>query len=170
MNNKTPLEVFNEEYPLKNRKLLSNEQLRLLFLYEDIRTVQQNGIEFLGNIYANEQVYFHQKEKVKIKYDPHDLRYIYVYLFTGEFLCKADKLQTAGWNDIPAIKEYKKRVKKLNTLHKQMIEIRETEREESGIIEYNFEEREVEILEDNRPKQKQVYLGDGLYQIIDEGD
>lgn len=170
MNNRTPLEVFDAEYPLKDRKLLSNEQLRLLFLYEDIRVIQQNGIEFMGNIYAKEQVYFHQKERVKIKYDPHDLSYIYVYLLTGEFLCKADKLTTAGWNDVPAIKEHKKRVQKLNKHYKQITAIREEERELSGVIDYNFTERETEVIENKKAGQKQIYLGDGLYQVIDEGD
>lgn len=170
MNNRTPLEVFDAEYPLKDRKLLSNEQLRLLFLYEDIRVIQQNGIEFMGNIYAKEQVYFHQKERVKIKYDPHDLSYIYVYLLTGEFLCKADKLPTAGWNDIPTLKEHKKRVQKLNKHYKQITAIREEERELSGVIDYNFTERETEVIENKKAGQKQIYLGDGLYQVIDEGD
>lgn len=168
MNNRTPLEVFNEENPVGERKMLSDEKLRLLFLYEEIRTVQQNGIEYLGNTYEHENLYFHQKEKVKIKFDPHDLRSIYVYLETGEFLCKADKLQTAGWNnDIDSIKAKANRHKKIAKLEKLIIGIREEEREETGIIEYNFEKKEEEKLIEVKKKKKEIYLGNGIYQVID---
>lgn len=168
MNNRTPLEVFNEENPVGERKMLSDEKLRLLFLYEEIRTIQQNGIEYLGNTYEHENLYFHQKEKVKIKFDPHDLRSIYVYLETGEFLCKADKLQTAGWsNDIDSIKAKANRRKKIAKLEKLIIGIREEEREETGIIEYNFEKKEEEKLIEVKKKKKEIYLGNGIYQVID---
>lgn len=168
MNNRTPLEVFNEENPVGERKMLSDEKLRLLFLYEEIRTIQQNGIEYLGNTYEHENLYFHQKEKVKIKFDPHDLRSIYVYLETGEFLCKADKLQTAGWsNDIDSIKAKANRHKKISKLEKLIIGIREEEREETGIIEYNFEKKEEEKLIEVKKKKKEIYLGNGIYQVID---
>ena len=168
MNNRTPLEVFNEENPVGERKMLSDEKLRLLFLYEEIRTIQQNGIEYLGNTYEHENLYFHQKEKVKIKFDPHDLRSIYVYLETGEFLCKADKLQTAGWsNDIDSIKAKANRHKKIAKLEKLIIGIREEEREETGIIEYNFEKKEEEKLIEVKKKKKEIYLGNGIYQVID---
>lgn len=168
MNNRTPLEVFNEENPVGERKMLSDEKLRLLFLYEEIRTIQQNGIEYLGNTYEHENLYFHQKEKVKIKFDPHDLRSIYVYLETGEFLCKADKLQTAGWsNDIDSIKAKANRHKKIAKLEKLIIGIREEEREETGIIEYNFEKKEEEKFIEVKKKKKEIYLGNGIYQVID---
>lgn len=168
MNNRTPLEVFNEENPVGERKMLSDEKLRLLFLYEETRTIQQNGIEYLGNTYEHENLYFHQKEKVKIKFDPHDLRSIYVYLETGEFLCKADKLQTAGWsNDIDSIKAKANRHKKIAKLEKLIIGIREEEREETGIIEYNFEKKEEEKLIEVKKKKKEIYLGNGIYQVID---
>ena len=168
MNNRTPLEVFNEENPVGERKMLSDEKLRLLFLYEEIRTIQQNGIEYLGNTYEHENLYFYQKEKVKIKFDPHDLRSIYVYLETGEFLCKADKLQTAGWsNDIDSIKAKANRRKKIAKLEKLIIGIREEEREETGIIEYNFEKKEEEKLIEVKKKKKEIYLGNGIYQVID---
>ncbi len=183
MNGRTPLEVYNEECPEKSRVMLSDEKLRLLFLYEETRTIQQNGIEYLGNTYIHELLYFHQTEKVKIKYDPHNLSSIYVYLSTGEFLCKADKLQTAGWNDVTAIKEHEKRVKKIAKLSKEIIGIREEIREETNIIDYKLDvvepleyrkERlsykgkieDAEIIEDKKEKKK-IYLGNDIYVDID---
>lgn len=168
MNNRTPLEVFNEENPAGQRKMLSDEKLRLLFLYEEIRTVQQNGIEYLGNTYVHENLYFHQREKVKIKFDPHDLRMVYVYLETGEFLCKAEKLETAGWsNDIDSIKAKKNRLKKIAKLEKEIINIREEEREETGIIEYNYDRKEEQKYIEVKKNKKEIYLGNGIYQTID---
>lgn len=163
MNNRTPLEVFNEEYPLEQRQMLSDDKLRLLFLYEEIRTVQQNGINFMGLTYVHEELYFHQTEKVKIKYDPHDLKSIYVYLDTGEFLCKANKLQEAGFNDVTAIKTHKNRLKKINNLSTQILGIREVIREESGIIEMKEKERVIE----DKTNKKSIHIGNGLYVEIE---
>lgn len=170
MYNRTPLEVFNEENPVNARRMLSDEELRLLFLYEEIRTVQQNGLEYLGNIYINEKLYFHQKEKVKIKFDPHNLKELFVYLNTGEFLCKAQKLGLAKWtNDIDSIKAKKNRIKKIAKLEKEIIGIREEEREETGIIEASYMKYDVETVEtvETEKEQKTIYLGNGLYQTID---
>ena len=169
MKNRTPLEVFNQENPVNKRKMLSDEQLRLLFLYEEIRVVQQNGIEYLGNTYIHEALYFHQRERVKIKFDPHDLRSIYVYLDTGEFLCKAEKLQEAGWsNDIDSIKAQKNRLKKISKLNKEIMALREEEREETGVIEYSFKEKKdleskEEVKKIEKKNKKEIYLGNGVY-------
>ena len=163
MNNRTPLEVFNEEYPLEQRQMLPDDKLRLLFLYEEMRTVQQNGINFMGLTYEHEELYFHQAEKVRIKYDPHDLKSIYVYLDTGEFLCKANKVQEAGFNDVTAIKTHKNRLKKINNLSTQILGIREVIREESGIIEMKEKERVIE----DKTNKKSIHIGNGLYVEIE---
>lgn len=164
MKNRTPLEVFNEENPINKRKMLDDEKLRLLFLYEEIRTVQQNGIEHLGNRYANEHLYFHLAEKVKIKYDPKDLSFIYVYLETGEFLCKADKLNLAGWNDVESIKAHQNRVKAVSKLNKKVVGIMEEIRETNNIIEYNYKEK-IKTIEEKTTKNS-IKIADGIYVEI----
>lgn len=183
MNNKTPLEIYNEECPEAKRKMLNQEKLRLLFLYEEMRTVQQNGIEYLGNTYIHDLLYYNQGERVKIKYDPHDLKSIYVYLDTGEFLCKADKLQTAGWNDVTAIKEHKKRVKRLRKLEKEMIGVKEEIREEINVVDWAFNENlsleqkkdrleytEIEdaVVIENKSKKQQVEVAPGVFIDIND--
>ena len=167
MNKRTPLQVMNEELPVEQRRMLTEEKLRLLFLYEEIRTIQQNGINYLENTYVHEALYYHQGQKVKIKYDPHDLRSIYVYLDTGEFLCKAERLQLAGWNDIDAIKAKKNRLKKIRAYEKNIIAIREEDREESGLIEYSYSKREEGTKEIEKKKNKEVYIGNGISVVID---
>lgn len=172
MNKMTPLSFFNKENPVEKRKMLSEEKLRLLFLYEQVRTVQQNGIEYLGNTYQHEQLYFHLGEKVTIKYDPHNLREIFVYLETGEFLCKATKLQLAGWNDVTALKEHKKRLNKIKKLSKEILNINEQIRDDGNIIEHSLEETikaekaKIEYRK-NKSDKEQVYLGDGVYVEVD---
>ena len=164
MNNRTPLEIYNEECPEGNRQMISPDKLRLLFLYEELRTVQQNGIEYLGNTYIHDLLYYNQGERVKIKYDPHNLESIYVYLNTGEFLCKADKLQAAGWNDVTAIKEHKKRVKRIKKLEKEIIGVKEEIREETGVIDWAFNDNLV--LEQNRNKLEHKEIEDAV--VIDD--
>lgn len=177
MNNMTPLEVFNKELPAEKREMLTPEQLRLLFLYEDIKTIQQNGVTHLGNTYRNEHLYFHLKEKVKIKYDPHNLEYIYVYLSSGEFLCKAERLNKAAFNDINDIKEFKKLAKKVKKLENNLIEARNQKREVDGMIEFSFERREKLEKEEIKPlvfkestkkEKKTIKIADGMEIIIDD--
>lgn len=167
MNNRTPLEVFNEEYPLEQRRTIEDEKLRLLFMYTETRQVRQNGIEFMENLYANEYLYYHFSEKVVIKYDPHNLSYIYVYLESGEFLCKADKLNPTGFNDVNAIKTHKNRLKKIAKLGAEIIGIREEIRNDTNIIEYVDKPEEIKRAIVNKKGKESIKLADGIYVEID---
>ncbi|AVQ26913.1 integrase [Fusobacterium ulcerans] len=177
MNNMTPLEVFNT-LPINKRKMLTAEQLRLLFLYEDIKTIQQNGVTYLGNTYRNEHLFFHLKEQVKIKYDPHNLEYIYVYLSSGEFLCKADKINKSGFGTVEEMKEHKRLVKKVKKLENNLIDARNQKREVDGMIEFSFERREKLEKEEIKPlvfkeekkkkEKKSIKIADGMEIIIDD--
>lgn len=171
MHNRTPLEVFTEENPVADRKMLTEQQLRLLFLYEEIRTVQQNGIEFMENFYQNEYLYYHQTEKVKIKYDPHNLKYIYVYLDSGEFLCRAEQAGLAGWKDVTAIKTHKKRLQKIRKLSTEVSSITEEIRDDLNLIYYNDKQNieEAQLIEEKKEetkmieKKNKVHIGNGIY-------
>lgn len=167
MNNRTPLEVFNEEYPITERRMIEDEKLRLLFMYTETRQVRQNGIEFMENIYVNEHLYYHFSEKVVIKYDPHNLSYIYIYLESGEFLCKADKLNPTGFNDVNAIKTHRNRLKKIAKLGAEIIGIREEIRNDTNIIEYVEKPTEVKKVIGNNKGKESIKLGEGIYVEID---
>ena len=168
MENRTPLEVFNVEYPVENRVMLSDEKLRRLFLYEEMKTVQQNGITFMGNTYEHEALYYHQTERVRIKYDPHNLSELYVYLDTGEFLCKAKKLVPVGFNDITGIKINNYRKKKIKEYGEKMFDLTVAMRDDSNILTMKdvAEAEVIEVIEDKSGKKKQ-YIGNGLYVEID---
>ena len=115
----------------------------------------------MGNTYVNEYLYYHQTEKCKIKYDPHDLSYIFVYQETGEFLCKAEQLGLAGWKDVTAIKTHKKRLQKISKLSKEIIGIREDIRDDLGLIDGTIIE-ETKIIENKKNKEK-ILIGEGIY-------
>lgn len=167
MNNRTPFEVFNEEYPFEVRRMIEDEKLRLLFMYTETRQVRQNGIEFMENTYANEHLYYHFSEKVIIKYDPHNLSYIYVYLESGEFLCKADKLNPTGFNDVNAIKTHRNRLKKIAKLGAEIIGIREEIRNDTNIIEYVEKPTEIKKAIANNKGKESIKLAEGIYVEID---
>lgn len=170
MENKSPLELFNKELPKENREMVPEEKLRLLFLYEDNRTVGQNGVTFFDNTYVHEKLFEHLGERVKIKYDPHNLSFFYVYLDTGEFLCKAEKLRKAGFNDIDDIKEHKSRIKKVRKLKNNIMKLMEEERETTGIIEYDesrsYDVEVIDYKEVEETNKNRICIGDGLYVEI----
>ncbi|MCQ9626884.1 transposase [Cetobacterium somerae] len=176
MEGKTPKELYYEYLDKEDRKVLSDEKLRLLFMYEDIRVITRNGINYFGQTYSHEDLYFRQGEKVKIKYDPHDLKIILVYALSGEYICKAERLSEFGFNDVEGIKSKKRREKDIRKLSKQLIGLREQEREENGLLEYqeHFRRKEnnLECIDykeavETSNKAKEVSIGDGLVLEID---
>ena len=176
MDGKTPKELYYEYIDKNDRKMLSDEKLRLLFMYEDIRMITRNGINYLSETYSHENLYFKQGDKVKIKYDPYDLKSILVYALTGEYICKAERLSEFGFNSIEGIKNKKKREKDIRKLSKQLIGIREQEREESGLLEYqeHFRRKEenLELIDYSQAIEKSnkatvVSIGDGINIEID---
>ncbi len=124
MNGRTPLEAFTEELPEDERFMIPEDKLRLLFLYEDARTVVQNGVTFLGNMYIHPELFRHLKEKVRIKYDPHNLTFMYVYKMSGEFLCKAELWNHGSYTDIIQYKSVAKIRKDLKKLINKELELR----------------------------------------------
>lgn len=173
MDGKTPKEIFDEGLVTGKREI-SEDKLRTLFMYEEIRRVGRNGIEYLNETYTNELLYFRQGEKVKIKYDPYDLTKVLVYAMSGEYICTAERLSLYGFNDINGIKDKKKRQKEILKVSKKLIDLREKEREESNLIEYQeyFRNDTVKAIDYNKAlaqsnKKKQVSIGGGLVIDID---
>jgi putative transposase len=78
---------------LENRKIQNIDIYRLddLMLATEVKTIQRNGIRFLGCDYFDERLYGF-KSKVLIKYSLFDLSHIKVYTIKGEFLCRAERV------------------------------------------------------------------------------
>ena len=160
MNNMTPAELVRSEEG--HREFIPEEKLRLLFLYEEIRTVGQNGVTYLNNTYIHEQLFFLLGQKIKIKYDPHDLTFVYAYKQTGEFICKATLLNRASFTSIDGIKDHKRRVKKIIKAEKEIVDTRGEMRDILGVIE-DSRKRTMQIEHKKQTgKKKTVYLGQGL--------
>ena len=93
---------------------------------------------------------------------------------TGEFLCKATRLNKIGFNDIDGYKEHTRRLKRLNKITKESLLIKEEIRDNLGIIELSAARQErKEIVEKmkalpNKKKEEAdlVYIGGGLYEEI----
>ena len=164
MNGRYPLQVMEEELPENQRFMIPEERLRILFLYEEVRTIGQNGITFLENIYEDEKLYLHLKEKVRIKYDPNDLKYMYVYLMTGEFLCKATLLSHEAWDTVHQYKTAARKKRKISKLVREEMELK-SELSNIKTIQYIEETTErVEIIENlkkisEKKKEKSIKVG-----------
>jgi len=86
-NGKTIQEVWDE----RQRQNVDIKLLDDLMLATEIKTIQRNGIRFLGCDYFDERLYGF-KSKVLIKYSMFDLRSIKVFTNKGEFLCEAERV------------------------------------------------------------------------------
>lgn len=86
-NGKTIQEVLNE----RQRQNVDINLLDDLMLATEVKTIQRNGIRFLGCDYFDERLYGF-KSKVLIKYSMFDLTSIKVFTPKGEFLCDAERV------------------------------------------------------------------------------
>lgn len=84
---KTIQEVLDE----RQRQSVDVNLLDDLMLATEVKTIQRNGIRFLGCNYFDERLYGF-KSKVLIKYSMFDLTQIKVYTIKGEFLCDAERV------------------------------------------------------------------------------
>lgn len=172
MDGKTPKQ-WMDSLPESERIRISDEKLRMLFMYEDIRKVTQNGVVFMQNTYIHEELFTHLGDKVKIKYDPHNLKEVFVYLLTGEFLCKADRLEKYGWDGVEQYKEHRKRLQKFQASIKKTLEIKQ-EIVDNDIITYAEEAQErtaiIENIKSEKKKEtvKVITVGGIEFEVEDD--
>jgi len=79
MNNRTPMQVFASR---ESRRVLAEGVIDLIArVWSGELTIGKNGVRFKGMYYGqyNTELLIHQGKKVRISYDPDDLRQIYVY-------------------------------------------------------------------------------------------
>ena len=68
------------------------DELNYMMMSMEIRTIRQNGIQFMGRHYWNENLYG-LKDRVVIKYDFSDLDRVYIYDRNGTYLGRADRVE-----------------------------------------------------------------------------
>ncbi len=68
------------------------EELRVLMLHKENRTIHKNGITFRSQNYYSRELYS-LREKVNIRYDEQSRESIEVYSLAGEFICTAKQVE-----------------------------------------------------------------------------
>jgi len=119
MDGRTPDEVFHDGW-VKRR--MDREELRLLLMKARPATVGRQGVRWNHAWYRSDELaqLQLQGQKVIARYDPADVREIYLYDATDRFLCAATIAERSPWfagatteRDIGAIKREKKLVKEI---------------------------------------------------------
>lgn len=108
LGNKTPMEVINsiDFYRTDNA---TEEELDMLMLKADVRTIASSGIQKFGGWYFHEKLIPHFGKSCVVRYDPNNIGELYVYV-AGKLICKAQNKELMS---MKATEEDKKRWAKL---------------------------------------------------------
>jgi hypothetical protein len=150
---------------LANRKTQNIDAYLLddLMLSTEVKTIQRNGIRFLGCDYFDERLYGF-KSRVLIKYSMLDLSHIKVYTIKGEFLCRAERVVETHpmakiLGTVEDLEDFKQKIEKQKKLKRRTINsiknylpkeeikfletqiLKETESENLNTVKQGFKER-----------------------------
>ena len=119
--NKTITEVLED----RKRQNVNPDTLDDLMLATEVKTIQRNGVRFLGCDYFDERLYGF-KSKVLIKYNLFDLTKIKVFTPKGEFLCTAERVTETHpmaklLGDVKDYEDYKQKIVRQKQLKKKTI-------------------------------------------------
>ena len=130
------------------KQFINPEILNDLMMKTEIRTINKNGITFLGLHYWNEYL-LNLRDSVFIRYSLFDLTKIYVYSKKGEFLCVAEQVKKVHpmanyLGTVQDMEEFKFQIRRQKRIKSNLIkEIKKT-----------FPKEEIEVLE--IPKESPV--------------
>ncbi len=112
---------------LENRKIQNIDANLLddLMMVTEVKTIQRNGIRFLGCDYFDERLYGF-KSKVLIRYSMFDLSHIKVYTIKGEFLCQAERVTETHpmakiLGTVEDLEDFKQKIEKQKKLKRRTI-------------------------------------------------
>lgn len=119
--NKTIAEVLED----RKRQNINPDTLDDLMLATEVKTIQRNGVRFLGCDYFDERLYGF-KSKVLIKYNLFDLTKIKVFTQKGEFLCTAERVTETHpmaklLGDVKDYEDYKQKIVRQKQLKKKTV-------------------------------------------------
>jgi putative transposase len=152
---------------LENRKdqNIDINSLDDLMLATEVKTIQRNGIRFLGCDYFDERLYGF-KSRVLIKYSMFDLSHIKVYTTKGEFLCRAERVTETHpmakiLGSVQDLEDFKQKIEKQKKFRKRTINSIKNylPKEEIKFLEMQMFAEDENL---NIPKQefKQCLIGD----------
>lgn len=119
--NKTIAEVLQD----RKRQNINPDTLDDLMLATEVKTIQRNGVRFLGCDYFDERLYGF-KSKVLIKYNLFDLTKIKVFTPKGEYLCTAERVTETHpmaklLGDVKDYEDYKQKIVRQKQLKKKTV-------------------------------------------------
>ena len=99
---------------------VDEKDIYLLMMCQKNTKIYRNGVKLFGFWFWNEALYG-LKERVNVRYDLHDLRYVLVFSEDGEFICRAERLQkvhpaAALLGDEKSYSDVKRRIAEKNKL------------------------------------------------------
>lgn len=154
MRKRSPLERFNEELPEHEREYIDRSLLNEMLMYREERTVQQGGIQLFNIFYKFDRFGFWIGQKVTVRYDPSNLRELFIYDIVGKLIGIARPVTLASFKEsVSQIKEsnsIKKKFKK--SLKHYESALKEKQEDENKAISVYFEDE----LKNGRLKYKKV--------------
>ena len=120
-----PDKTIAEVLESRKRQNVDINLLDDLMLATEVKTIQRNGVRFLGCDYFDERLYGF-KSKVLIKYNLFDLKSIKVFTTKGEYLCTAQRVTETHpmaklLGSVTDFEDYKQKIVKQRKLHKKTI-------------------------------------------------
>ena len=87
----TPAECWAQKYKLEEQELLTQAELREMFMPAVLRTAQRGQVAFFNQSYAAPELMRRDVDgcQVSVRYDIHDPSFVRVYTLEGEFVCDA---------------------------------------------------------------------------------
>jgi len=87
----TPAEYWAQTYNSDEQQLLSQTELREMFMPAVLRTAQRGQVKFFNQSYAAPELMRRDVNgrEVSVRYDIHDPSFVRVYTLAGEFICDA---------------------------------------------------------------------------------
>ena len=87
----TPAEYWAQTYNREEQQLLSQAELREMFMPAVLRTAQRGQVKFFNQTYAAPELMRRDVDghEVSVRYDIHDPSFVRVYTLAGEYVCDA---------------------------------------------------------------------------------
>jgi len=167
MEDRTPDAVFFELK--KSKKAVRVEELALLCSRVNEKTVEKNGIHFMGDWYINEKIMFeYLSRKVRFRYNDDDISRIFVFDLNGRFLGVMEKYNMAKW--MMESEDYRKHMRYVKNVDEAR---KEWEKENLPQNRMTAEERESLVfspdrVKSNEPKLQAVFEDTRYTEIIEE--
>lgn len=87
----TPAEAWAADYKVEEQVLLTQLELRMMFMPAVLRTAKRGQVTFFNQTYAAPELMRRDVDghEVSVRYDIHDPSFVLVYTLSGEYVCEA---------------------------------------------------------------------------------